>query len=304
MGLHLTDNAGHVFFAIDAPAVETAAEITGLPPGNAAHIIAVMRVSHGPDVDAVKHHALGEAHDAAGVGGDVLILGIQEGDGQTVGGSGEIRKFQLFLADGDVHLTLVPAVADEAFAVPGDAAGEALAIHRAGEAAGGDSAVVISHKAAHIIPPADGTLKTAVLDAAPAGTGQAAHIVPPVGRRNGSGNLQVPDDGLRRYIAEERLIGPVGGERHTGDAVTVAEEGSGKGRHRFHVLPAEVQIRFQTDREALRPAVEGTVRGKGFKVRLAADTDIRFRFRICTPGRILSPGFRRRKQEGKEQQAG
>ena len=292
--LHLPDNPGHILFPVDAPGVPAAAEVAGLAAGNAAHIIPVVGVAHSAAVNAVQDHALGKAHHAAGVGGNILVLGAQQGQSQAVAGGGKVGKLQLVLTYGDIHFAAAAAVPDEALAVTGDAAGKALALHGTGKTARDQAAVVIPHQAAHIVPPADTAGKGAVFNTAPAGAGNAAHIVPAVGGGQRALHGQVPDDGLCRDIAEKGLVGAVGGKGQAADLVAVPKEGSGKGGNRFDVFPAEVQVCFQTDRKALGPGIHGAVGGKALKVRPALNPDIR----LCL---LRSPGLRSRKDEGKQE---
>ena len=222
-------------------------------------------------IAAADHDALGEADNAAGVGDDVLILGIQQVQRQPVGGGGQIREVRALHGECRVNVALVDAVADKPFVVADDAAGEALAVHGSAEAAAVHRAVVVTDDAAHIVEAGNAALKAAVQDLAPVGAGDAGNAEPAVGGADAALHAQVVNERVGRDIAEKRLVRPVGGEGQSADPVPVAVEGAGEGGDGADVLAAEVQIRLQLDGDPPRPAVQRAVRRQLQKVRPVPD---------------------------------
>ena len=201
------------------------------------------------------HHAVGIAHDAAAVGDHVLV--IRTGQLQGVHGADrQVLQLQRRLADGDIHRGLAAAVRDQALVAAGDAAGHALSVHRAADAAAADRAVVIAHQAADAVFAADRAGKAAAGDAAPVHARKTAQLGAAGLRRDAAGNLQILHLAAGLYVAEEALVGTVGGKTEPGDAVSAAVKDAAKGGDGVDGRLAQVQISVQDHPKILRIAVK------------------------------------------------
>ena len=84
MGLHLACNAGNVLFTENTARIGAAAQVTGLPPGYAADVIAIVGVSYRAGIAAVQDNTLGKAYYTTGVGNNILVFSAQKRKSQAV----------------------------------------------------------------------------------------------------------------------------------------------------------------------------------------------------------------------------
>ena len=110
--------------------------------------------------------------------------------------------------------------------------------------------MVFSGDSADIVETTDTAAEAAVFDEAPIGACDTADPKAPVSGGNAALNVQIVDYRVKRDIAEQRLVGTVGGERKAADPMAVAVKRSGEGGDWADILSAEIQICLQFHRDA------------------------------------------------------
>ena len=157
---HLPHDAAHILAALYGTAVDAAGHVAILTSGNAAHIIAHMRIAHRAGVDAALQDAVGVSGNAAGIGGHGILRYILTFQ-QVIEGAFDVFKIRrhVILADGGVDRRRIGAVQQRAGILAGDTTGELTAPYHTGRAAVEDLAagLVLSGDAAYIVTAHDDT---------------------------------------------------------------------------------------------------------------------------------------------------
>ena len=202
--------------------------MSALAPGNAAHIIAVMRIAHRAQVYAAVHQARREANYASAVGDNIGILSPREGHALHV----QLIYLQAAGRDAGVHLRPVFTFHNTAGAVSGNTARKALAAYCSFHFAALYAAVVLSGNTAHIVKAGDLAIETAIFYTSVAGTYQAAHLIAAVVRLHPALHVQVADAAVRLEIAEKSLIRAIGSQDKVADGMAASVKAAAEAGYR------------------------------------------------------------------------
>ena len=223
--LQLSGNAAHVLPTQNGAGVGATVQIPGLPPGDAADVVAHMGIAHRAGVDAALQDSRGEAGDAADVGA-----------GRHIFRRVELLRIEVLQAHLRVHLGGVDAAAvlaldDAAQILSGDAAHIVFSCDRAGKGAVDDLALglVDARQAADGVCAADLPRKAAVTHRSPVAAGQAADGVLPVGGSSAAFHGQVLHHAGGLDVTEQPPHIAAAGDGHAGDGVSLAFKGAAKG---------------------------------------------------------------------------
>ena len=257
--LYLPDDAADVLASGDFAVVRAAGNAPALPPGNAADIVADVRIAHRAAVRAVLYERGAQPRDTSDVGNvdDVLLAADPE--------RGDIKA--AVLPGGDilgVDVHHAAAVTECPLVLARNAAHSVAAVERAGDRA----AAYLCASGVEPRNAADGAHRLNVPVKAAAGyfsvidTGDAADALPRPGRLYSTGDAEVFDLAALKDHAEQPLSRARGVETYADDAVPLPVKGAGEQRDRREVQPREVDVVFKKNRPALRPCVRDAVCSK------------------------------------------
>ncbi len=226
VGFNLPGNTAYVLAPVYRAVVAAAVEEAGLPPDDAADVVAGVGIADGAIVFAALKDAGGIACDAAGIGvGAEVFGGIHVVPVPVVKGDAD------FLLAG-VDLGAADAGGRGAEVLAGDAAGEMLAGNAAGDRAGVElaGAFVAACDAADAGFAADRAAERAALDHAAVAACDAADVFGAARGGDLAGDVQVAHLRALLDIAEEAHCGAALGEGKAGNGVPAAVEGAAEGR--------------------------------------------------------------------------
>ena len=253
--LQLTGDAAHVLPAQNVAGVGTAVQISGLPPHDAADVVAHVVIAHAAGIGAALDDTRGIPGDAADIGAYRHVF----------------PRVQLFPVDGvqiqlRIHLrgvdaAAVPALDNGAVVLPGDAPGIMLSRDGSGESAVDDlsRALVDPHKTAYAVRSPHRPVEGAAGKKAPVAAGNAAQGILPVRGIDPSLHRQIPHYAGGLYVPEQSPDIAAARDGQTGNGVALPLKGPPKGGDGGEVRAGQVDIRLQADNSPLGPAVQGAV---------------------------------------------
>ena len=275
---HLADQTAHVLAPLDLAAVFAVADIAALPPGDAADVVAHVRIADRAVILAALQHARGMPGDAAGVGqGAGLVVDAPVFE-QIVDRAVKIAQFfniEFFIGHARIHGGKIRAVHHAARVFAHDAAGKALTLNDARHAAGRDDAagLVQARDAAHLLRGDDRPGKDAGVDAPVVLRRDAAHRALRAGRRDAPLHAQAFHRAAALDAAEQRQPRVAGRQVEPPDGMAAAVKRAQKDGD-VHRRVLKVNIVRQNGRQAARVAVGRTLCRKVRKLFCASDAHL------------------------------
>ena len=259
MGLDLTHNAAHILPTHEVAAVLAVFNEAAVPAGNAAQIIADVRIADGTGIAGGSNGAAGIAGDTAGVAGRIGHMQIRlsaqiQVEVQIQLGNVD-RRIHTFGVDGHG----VAAADDLAVVIAGDAAGAVAAGEAALGGAAVQGAIVAARDAAGIAFAGDGAGEGAVFQAAVVFACDAAGIAALSPGLHSALHGQIPNPTGGLDNAEQACRGKVSGDIQVRNHMTVALENTAKGGNGRKVHLAEGNVRLQHHLLVQRPGIESAV---------------------------------------------
>ena len=221
-----------------------------------------MGITHRAQVHAAFHCSSGKAHYTAAVGDYVGIL--RTGEGQAL----HIQLIYLQASGGDagIHLGAVLAVFYAAGVIAGDAPGKAFAAYAALRLTVFYAAVVFPCNAAHVVRAGDFAIKAAIFYGAVAAAHQAAHLIAAVVRLHPAFQVQIHNAALLLEIAEEALMGAVGGQDEIADGMAAPVKAAAEAGYGVESLALQVQVIVQLHLQSHGILHQSAVYGKSLQV--------------------------------------
>ena len=259
MGLNLTHNAAHILPTHEGAAVLAVFNEAAVPAGNAAQIIADVRIADGAGIAGGGNGAAGIAGDTAGVAGGIgymqVCLPAQIQIEVQIQLGNVNRRIHTFRVDGHG----VAAADDFAVVIADNTAGSVAAGEAALGGAAVQGAVIAAGDATGIAFAGNGAGEGAVFQAAVVFACDAAGIAALSPGLHGALHGQIPNPAGGLDNTEKARRGKVAGEVQIGDHMAVALKDAAEGGNGLEVHPSEGNIRLQNHPLIQRPGIQGAV---------------------------------------------
>ena len=221
-----------------------------MPPGNPAHIIANMRITHRTFVAAALQKSCGISSNAAHIC-PTSNLFPQVQRVLTLGGS----------LGGGIDVSLIGTLNHTTQILSGNSAHMEVSFHKARKRTVNQPPLrlVDAGNPAHTALTLDSPLKCAAQKLPTVAAYDTSGSVPKICGRDCSPHTQVLDDTAHLHIAEQALHIAVACNQQAGNRMPLAIKGSAKGWNGSEVRSSQINVPGQEDRLSLRPAVQGAI---------------------------------------------
>ena len=280
--LELAGDTADILSSADAALIRAAQDLAAAASGNAADVVADVLVADGREIRAVHDRAGGIPGNTAGIRRNVRRIGLRQA--REIHGKVQIDAGDIHARIGafNVHEGAIPAGADIAEIVARNAAGHVLAENRPACTGGADDrgGRVLTGYAADTSRAGDRAGEAAIGNKAPVLTGNAADAVRIDIRSHAALHVQIAEDTALLHHGKQSRRREAPADAEAADRVAAADKRAAEARNGLKVHALQRNIAVKNDTLVLRPCIERAGLRKIKKLLRTCDMDGLLRERL------------------------